>query len=369
MRRFITLFSIFYIFTYQPANAQCGSNILTNASFETPVQPAIGNNLTGVFTLGGWTMIGGPFNVVRTNGSVYSGGPNNAQNGTQYVDITSAGGTIHQDFTVPVGPPSPINFGGFFSSREQGGYINWTASIEIVDIATSTVVSTSTTRLFTSADGAVPAQEVWHYLSGNTTLAPGNYRYRVNLGNYGNFDGAIVSLNCVLSTRITSFSGNLIAKKSILKWKCEASNDMSHFEIERSTNGSEFKKVGTATYNAQLSFEFIDDQTPSNSKVFYRLKMVDKNGSFKYSSTIIIKTKGNLVLELSPNPVHDQLRVNGLKGNGMIYVYDVSGRRLVTQIVAQSQTQLLDLSALKNGVYVLEYFNGEQSEIQKFVKQ
>lgn len=369
MRRFITLFSIIYIFTYQPTNAQCGSNVLTNGSFETPVQPAIGNNLTGLFTLGGWTMIGGPFNVIRTNGTTYTGGPDNAQNGTQYVDITNAGGTIHQDFTVPPGSTLPVNFGGYFSSREQGTYVNWTASIEIVNLTTSTVVSTSSTRSFTNADGAVPTQENWYFLSGNTTLAPGNYRYRVNLGNFGNFDGAIVSLNCLLSTRITSFSGNLIAKKSILKWNCEASNDMSHFEIERSIDGRNFSIIGSELYHSNLTFEFVDDQLPSNSKIFYRLKMVDKNGSYKYSSTIIIKTKGNLILELSPNPVHDQLRVNGLQGNGMIYVYDASGRRLVSQIVAQSQTQLLDLSALKNGVYVLEYLNGEQSEIQKFVKQ
>lgn len=369
MRYIITTLSIFYLFIYQPANAQCGINILTNPSFETPVQPAIGNNLTGLTTWGGWTMTGGPFNVIRTNGSTYTGGPDNAQNGTQYIDITNGAGTIFQNFTIPGGSSSPVTFSGYFSSREQGAYINWTASIDIIDLSSNTVVSTSSTRLFTNLDGAVPLQENWYFLFGNAILPPGNYRYNVNLGNYGNFDLGSVSINCVLSTRITSFSANFHNNKNILKWKCEPSSNMSHFEIERSFDGNRFTTIGSTPYQNNLQFQWIDDVVSSENKYFYRLKMIDKDGSFKYSSTIIVKTSGKLQLELSPNPTLDHLRVNGLKGTGVINIYDVTGKRVITQPVLQSQTQLIDLSILRKGLYILEYINELQSEKQKFIKQ
>ncbi len=369
MRKFTTLFLFVSIFsTAQQTIAQCGSNVLTKADFESPVQPAIGNNLTGLFSWGGWTMTGGPFNVIRTNGSAYVGGPDNAQNGTQYIDITSAGGTLYQDFTV-TGVTLPVAFGGYFSSREQSGYTNWTASIDIIDLGSSTVVSTSSTRLFTIADGAVPDQEIWHYLSGNTTLPPGNYRFQANMGNYGNFDAAIVSLNCLLATRITSFSGRHSNGNSILNWKCKPSNDMSHFEIERSADGIHFKKIGTEVFSGSLQHEFADNSGLLSDKNYYRLKMVDKSGKFTYSTIIIIKTKGNFVLELSPNPVQNQLRINGLKGNGQISIFDMSGRRVFNQSVAMAQTVVLDVSKLNKGLYVMEYSDGVQTEVQKFNKQ
>ncbi len=169
-------------------NVSTCSQVLLNPSFETPVQPSIGNNLLGTPTFGGWTMqTGGTFNIIKTDGSAYGGGPNNAQNGTQYVDIINAADYFQQNVTV-VTSTANVTFGGYFSSREQsGGYVNWTARIELLTAA-GVVVATSSTRNFTNADGA--EDQIWYYLSGTATLAPGNYFYRVYLGDYGNFDNA-----------------------------------------------------------------------------------------------------------------------------------------------------------------------------------
>jgi hypothetical protein len=49
--------------------------LLSNPSFESPVQASVGNNLSGLNTFGLWRMeSGGTFNIIKTNGSVYSGG-------------------------------------------------------------------------------------------------------------------------------------------------------------------------------------------------------------------------------------------------------------------------------------------------------
>ncbi len=166
--------------------ASC-ANALNNPSFEATVQPSIGDNLTGSGNLGLWSMeTGGTFNVVRTNGSVYAGGPNNAQNGTHYVDITNLSDYIQQ--TVNITGTATVNFGGYFSSREQsGGYVNWTGRVEILNAA-GTILATSSTRNFTNADGV--EDQIWYYLSGATTLTAGSYIFRVYVGSFGNFDNA-----------------------------------------------------------------------------------------------------------------------------------------------------------------------------------
>lgn len=170
-------------------NVQSCTQRLTNPSFETPVQPSIGNNfVTPSSSFGGWyTQTGGAFNIIKTNGSAYGGGPNNAQNGTQYVDIINAADYFQQDITI-VTATSNVSFGGYFSSREQsGGYINWLARAEILN-SSGAIVATSATRNFTNADGA--EDQIWYQLNGTATLAPGNYIFRVYIGDFGNFDNA-----------------------------------------------------------------------------------------------------------------------------------------------------------------------------------
>lgn len=178
---------------------------LTNPSFETPVQPSIGNNLLYTTTFGGWyTQSGGQFNIIKTNGSFYGGGPNNAQNGTQYVDIINAADYFQQDVTV-VTSRANVSFGGYFSSREQsGGYVNWTGRIDILNTA-GTIVATSSTKTFVNADGA--EDQTWYYLSGTATLNPGNYFFRVYIGDFGNFDNANFTV-CYTSLGATDTDGD-----------------------------------------------------------------------------------------------------------------------------------------------------------------
>jgi hypothetical protein len=348
--------------------AQCGLNLLTNPDFEAPSQPAIGNNLTGVYAWGGWTMTGGPFNVIKTNASSYGGGPDNAQSGVQYIDIENAGGTLYQDFTI-TGLTVPVAFGGYFSSRETSGYVNWTASIDIVDLGTSTVVSSSASRLFTIADGGSPAQETWYYLAGNTTLPPGNYRFVANMGNFGNFDHAELFSNCLLATHLNSFTANYTGGNTLLNWICEASTSLSHFEIEKSIDGNNFNSIGSKVYSTSRAYSFTDINALQSEKAYYRLKMVDHNGSFTYSNVVFIKTKGALVLQLSPNPASNQLTVSGMEGKGQVKLFDMNGRLMMKKDVSALQTVSLDISQLSKGAYIVKYFNGANASIQKFNKQ
>lgn len=184
-------------------NVSVCDNLLSNPSFETPVQTNIGNNITGSNTLGAWTNTLGDFlNIVRTNGSFYGGGPDNAQSGRQYLDINGAAGIVEQSFTLS--SAATINFGGFFSSRESSGYVNWTASIQILTPA-NVVVATSTTRNFTSADGT--EDQIWYNLAGSVALTAGTYKYRINIGDYGNFDNAYV-FPCNGGLRAEDFDGD-----------------------------------------------------------------------------------------------------------------------------------------------------------------
>ncbi len=367
MNKIYLLFLCLFLGSAQ-VNAQCGFNLLNNPDFELPVQPAIGNNLTGANTYsGGWNMTGGTFNIIKTNGSVYAGGPDNAKSGIQYVDINNGAGTIYQNFNV-TSPGTVINFGGYFSSRKQlANYINWTASIDLVALPSLAVVATSNTRLFTNADGGVPAQEVWHFISGSATLSTGNYRFVIKLGDSGNFDSAFVNANCILPLQLQTFTGALVNNKVSLNWKVATATNFSHFEIERSNNGINFIALGNVALQNIDQYHFTDGAI-LNSNYFYRLKLVDLDGNFTYSNVLRFQNKMNSGLTIIGNPVKDKIIVAGLEGKGQLAVYDFAGK-LVVQKNVKSANESIEVSTLIKGVYILKYTNGQIIETQKFVKE
>ena len=106
---------LFFVLSFLAFQLNAQTNLLTNSGFDAPLHPAIGNNFLFSFDFNGWTMTGNYFNVIRTDGSSYGAGPDNAQDGTQYVEVYYGTGTVYQDFTLS--SSTPITYGGYFSSR------------------------------------------------------------------------------------------------------------------------------------------------------------------------------------------------------------------------------------------------------------
>ncbi len=313
MKKVIIILASCPFWAFTSVSAQCGTNILVNAGFEAPIQPSIGNNITGLFIFNGWAITGSSFNVIRTNGSSYPSGPDNAKDGTQCADILNAGGTIYQDFTIESN--SSISFGGYFSSREQHvTYVDWVASIQIFSMPSNTLVSTSNTRQFTNADGVFPLQETWHYIFGTVTLPAGNYRYLANLGDFGNFDASFLYVNCILPIKLLSFNASLQNNNNAnLQWQIATADDGGKYELQRSANGRSFLPINLQTGNAALTqFGYTDNALP-NGTYYYRLKMTDKDGKITYSNVAIVKvgSKEQLV-SVYPNPVKrgESLQIN-----------------------------------------------------------
>jgi hypothetical protein len=365
----ISLFVTLILFAVFNVNAQCGTNLLANGGFDTPSQPLIGNNLTGLFTFGTWSMTVGPFNIIKTDGTAYAGGPDNAKDGNQYVDITGQAGTIYQDFTI-TGATTNVAFGGSVSSRESGGpsYTNWTGSIDIYALPSNTLVATSSTRSFVDADGAVPAQENWYFLFGNTTLAAGNYRYIVNLGDYANFDAAFVNANCVLPIVLNSFTVQNEANSVKLSWNASEQSTCAYYDVEKSYDGVNFSKVLTQN-KLNTSIYTVDDNSFKQAGViYYRLKIVELNGSFTYSKIEKVITKMNNQIFILSNPTNDVLNLSSVSSKGQVRVLDFAGKLLITQNILTPLTNI-NVSTLKAGMYILQYVNGANVETQKFLKK
>lgn len=171
-----------------------------------------------------------------------------------------------------------------------------------------------------------------------------------------------------------------------LNWTTASEQNTSYFGIERSMNGREFSSIGkvNAAVNSDRKgiYHYVDYSILSNegisketSAIYYRLRMVDKDGRFTYSEMKSIKLLAqNKGIAVYPNPVADVLNVHmtGKKTEPMTFkVLNIQGKTLIqqTKMIPEGYVQLqLNTGDLAAGTYILAV-EGTERKVVEFIKQ
>jgi N-acetylneuraminic acid mutarotase len=157
-------------------------------------------------------------------------------------------------------------------------------------------------------------------------------------------------------------SGVADGDENLLSWQTIDELNTGHFVVQRSIDGIRFDSISTvaAVGSGNNSYSFTDLRLPASSVFFYRLSMVDKDGSGSYSQTIILHVAAAAGLSLYPNPARDMVTLQ-LKDNSLVNtplsVLDIDGH-LIREVIVAGQQQTIDLSGLARGIYLLRLANG-----------
>ena len=135
------------------------------------------------------------------------------------------------------------------------------------------------------------------------------------LGTYFFIDDVVVAEitnPVVLSVNLLSFRGRTnTLKQTELSWETSEEVNTKKFVVEWRTGITSFENIGTApakgySYN---TYSFLHT-TPADGYNFYRLKMIDNDGRFTYSS--IVRTGNNFTtsnIRVYPNPASSNLNI------------------------------------------------------------
>jgi len=181
-----------------------------------------------------------------------------------------------------------------------------------------------------------------------------------------------------LPVRFVQFNGRVANGVVQLDWTTSQESNNSHFDVERSSNGNSFQKVGTVTARdgSNNQYSFVDTK-PSGTVNFYRLKQVDKNGSATYSKVILIRSDLDKIgAKVSPNPFHNAVNVSfqlAKTENIIIRLYNQTGQ-MVKQVTTRANAgintiNISELSTLPAGNYTLELRGETITARQQVVKQ
>ncbi len=167
-----------------------------------------------------------------------------------------------------------------------------------------------------------------------------------------------------LPVSLASFSGKVNNKTVLLNWESATEINVEKFEIERSTDGNNYSVVGSENAFGQggNNYQFSDIAPPSGIS-YYRLRLIDKDGTLSYSKVIVIQLGSNTKpIVVYPNPTKDNLNVIGAEIT-RLEVFDNSGREVCNQFFNHATNPTLKVGSLTNGIYHLRIFTKKGKSI------
>lgn len=233
------------------------------------------------------------------------------------------------------------------------GQYSWTAK----QVAGSTVTNNSNA----DANGLTDAFSV----------CPGDYNLCIDAG--------IIPSGGPLPIIFGQFQGSYLNGIGKLAWSTSFETQQTSFDIERSSEGSNFIKLSTVNTKGLSSgstYTF-NDNFPLSGNNYYRIKINEGNGLFQYSNIVLLNAviKGNNIKLITANPFTNQIKVNVTAENPTIIKVlfaDHVGRILKTMLIqgvkGSNEISINDIGGLTKGIYNLEINTGGQSKSIKLMK-
>jgi hypothetical protein len=203
--------------------------------------------------------------------------------------------------------------------------------------------------------------------SGTISDLAGNLRIANVIVDMGGYEFG--STPVPLALHLLSFTGRREANRTnLLQWQM-ASGEAGVFTLQRSNDGKKYATIyETSTINTKDNTYSFTDATPE-ARNYYRLVIGDQGGHLDYSNTVFIASDdSNPTCFIYPNPARDAVHIN-ISDAGLLHTQailaDAYGR-VVRTVRIESNSQLLSLAGLTQGLFMLKMQNGQ---ILKIVKE
>lgn len=210
--------------------------------------------------------------------------------------------------------------------------------------------------------------------SGTTGTVSGPGPYTISMSGISSFSPfGVGSTNSILPLTLVSFTGKQKDKGIVLQWITAHEVNTAGFEVERSVNGSGFTKIATVAPHSTFSYSYTDNSTTTGSVYNYRLKMLDNDGSYTYSSTLsfVYAAQAAAGYVVYPNPATgSNLYIRPLNGNANVRVdvLDMNGRTWYSGKLAGARGNAgryeIRVDQLPAGMYVLRIADNKEEYLQ-----
>ncbi len=229
-----------------------------------------------------------------------------------------------------------------------------------------------------ASSGVTIASYYWDFGDGSTAFIqnpihayafPGAYIVKHSfIGTNGCHSDTLVKLvviSSIVPITLEKFTASLADKNVQLKWETANENNFSHFEIQKSADVILFNTISTVYPSATKVYSYTDGNLLKATN-YYRLKMIDKDGRYKYSKTVSVNNQNNnFSFSILSNPIKQGATININLNNFLIInthveIFDMTGS-------LKASTQMLPINGrisinkdLPQGIYSVKIYQSLQ---------
>lgn len=211
-------------------------------------------------------------------------------------------------------------------------------------------------------------------------LYTSNYEWNMQL-----FDGENMTIGPLwsfttpsspLPVTLLDFFAGIENKRIKLSWATTSELDNSRFEIERSSDGRNFSKIGEVPghgNSSNLQKYIYYDEHPFAGKIFYRLKQVDITNQHSYSNSRVVLFDDPRKLVVYPNPVPGSGTItiyltNAIRRQVKVVIHDMTGRLVYNTIRSNNNQNNFQIQPqLSPGIYTMRIIGENLNAIEKIV--
>ncbi len=165
----------------------------------------------------------------------------------------------------------------------------------------------------------------------------------------------------LLPIRLSYFNASMNESAVLLKWEADNAINFSHFEVQYSADGNLFAQIGIVNFSVlQNQYQFNHFHVTASIQ-YYRLKLVNTDGSFTYSNILVVRNNGlqNRVI-VYPQPANEYVTISILVLSTQFTtfrLFNSNGQQvqLITKQLTKGDNyfQINNLKGLANGTYYL----------------
>jgi hypothetical protein len=210
-----------------------------------------------------------------------------------------------------------------------------------------------------------PIYDATHYNATiGTTPNSINYAQWTGIPGFSGGSGAVIIVpDVLLAGNWKYFTGETDGRVNYLHWATAQEENTAYFEVQRSQNAVDFHAIGRVAANGFSSEESLynfNDNTPFTGVNYYRLRLVDNDGTEDLSNIVALNIdKDGKGYVFFPNPTENTVNYqfnSSVSDKVMLEVIDVLGRSLqqVEMPVQVGFNQLnINLGDYPNGTYII----------------
>lgn len=327
-----------------------GLENLTSVSSDVTIQNSIA--LTSLAGLNNLVSVGGNFSLVF----------NNALNDVAALsNLTTIGGSLNISATAAT-DLSPLSnlvaIGGslFMSNNSQ---LTSLTGLDNIDYHTIT-------NLFLQNSSNLShcaVESICRYLDNGGSATINN-----NTTGCNSRPEVVIQCIPVLPVEMIQFVAKRIPDAVSLFWQTASETNNDYFEVQHSTDGERFVPLeqipGHGTSRVPRDYTFVH-ATSDRQTLYYRLKQVDYTGGSSYSKVVNVPARAERIA-VFPNPARERIFFSGTDQSFVpVRVTDSTGRLVLSEMLRDN---MLDISKLPDGVYLLHILLGGDPVVQRIVK-